>query len=81
MELEEERKLRMTLEHHLTEQQKRIEGLDNTSISADQFTDSTQVYLMEKKHRNKYFNLVISHFPRPRAVREAYGTGYALFFL
>ena len=62
MELEEERKLRMTLEHHLTEQQKKLEGLDNTSISADQFTDSTQVYLMENKPRNKYFNLVISHF-------------------
>ncbi|RLM70294.1 kinesin-related protein 11-like [Panicum miliaceum] len=43
MELEEERKLRMTLEHHLTEQQKLLEGLDNTSISADLFTDSTQL--------------------------------------
>jgi centromeric protein E len=43
MELEEERKLRMTLEHHLTEQQKQLQGLDNTGILADQFTDSTQV--------------------------------------
>nr|TKW01106.1 hypothetical protein SEVIR_8G156400v2 [Setaria viridis] len=42
-ELEEERKLRMTLEHHLTEQQKQLEGLDNTSILADQFTDSIQL--------------------------------------
>ncbi|CAN6372326.1 unnamed protein product [Urochloa humidicola] len=42
MLLEEERKLRMRLEDHLTEQQKKLEGLDNTSISADQFTDSIQ---------------------------------------
>ncbi|CAN6363112.1 unnamed protein product [Urochloa humidicola] len=42
MELEEERKLRMRLEDHLTEQQKKLEGLDNTSISTDQFADSIQ---------------------------------------
>lgn len=53
MELEEERKLRMTLEHHLIEQQKKLEGLDITGISGDQFTDSTQVYFMEKKPGNK----------------------------
>ncbi|KAJ1275789.1 hypothetical protein BS78_05G163200 [Paspalum vaginatum] len=39
MELEEERKLRMTLEHHLTEQQKKLDGLDNAGTSTDQFTD------------------------------------------
>lgn len=49
MELEEERKLRMSLEHHLIEQQKKLDGLDNTGMSGDQFTDSTQVYFMEKK--------------------------------
>ncbi|CAO2144387.1 unnamed protein product [Urochloa humidicola] len=42
MELEEERKLRMRLEDHLIEQQKKLEGLDNSSISADQFADSIQ---------------------------------------
>jgi centromeric protein E len=46
MELEDERKLRMTLEQHLTEQQK-LEA-----ISSDHFTDSIQVYLVEK-HGNK----------------------------
>ncbi|KAG2558117.1 kinesin-like protein KIN-7L [Panicum virgatum] len=66
MELEEERKLRMTLEHHLTEQQK-LEGLDNTSISADQFTDSTQLDALKTPdskytpdgfvaHRSRYSN-------------------------
>ena len=48
MELEDERKLRMTLEQHLTEQQKKLEA-----ISSDHVTDSIQVYLMEKKHGNK----------------------------
>ncbi|KAF8650821.1 hypothetical protein HU200_063728 [Digitaria exilis] len=43
MELEEERKLRMSLEHHLIEQQKKLDGLDNTGMSGDQFTDSTQL--------------------------------------
>ncbi|KAL6842943.1 hypothetical protein ACP4OV_027256 [Aristida adscensionis] len=42
MELEEERKLRETLEYRLAEKQK-LENPDNTSISADQFTDSTQL--------------------------------------
>jgi centromeric protein E len=43
MELEEERKLRETLEHRVAEQQKKLEDLNNTSISAEHFTDSTQV--------------------------------------
>nr|CAB3491723.1 unnamed protein product [Digitaria exilis] len=43
MELDEERKLRMSLEHHLIEQQKKLDGLDNTGMSGDQFTDSTQL--------------------------------------
>ncbi|RLM58973.1 kinesin-related protein 11-like [Panicum miliaceum] len=60
MELEEERKLRI-------EQQKKIEGLDNTSISADQFTDSTQLDALKTPdskyipdgfvaHRSRYSN-------------------------
>jgi centromeric protein E len=48
MELEEEKKLRVTLEQHLTEQQKKLEA-----ISSDHFTDLIQVYLIEKKHGNK----------------------------
>ncbi|OEL15548.1 Kinesin-like protein KIN-7L [Dichanthelium oligosanthes] len=67
MELEEERKLRMTLEHHLTEQQKKLEGLNNTSISADQFTDSIQLDALKTPdskdipdgfvaHRSRYSN-------------------------
>lgn len=47
MELEEEKKLRVTLEQHLTEQQKKLEA-----TSSDHFTDSVQVYLI-KKHSNK----------------------------
>lgn len=46
MELEEEKKLRMTLEKHLTEQKK----LEPTS--SDMFMDSNQVYVMDKKHGN-----------------------------
>ncbi|CAD6256805.1 unnamed protein product [Miscanthus lutarioriparius] len=38
MELEEEKKLRVTLEQHLTEQQKKLEA-----ISSDHFTDSIQL--------------------------------------
>ncbi|KAF8745536.1 hypothetical protein HU200_013437 [Digitaria exilis] len=33
----------MSLEHHLIEQQKKLDGLDNTGMSGDQFTDSTQL--------------------------------------
>ncbi|KAK3119004.1 hypothetical protein QOZ80_9BG0712230 [Eleusine coracana subsp. coracana] len=43
MELEEERKLRETLEHRVAEQQKKLEDLNNTSISAEHFQDSTQL--------------------------------------
>lgn len=43
MELEEERKLRETLEHRVAEQHKKLEDLNNTSISAEHFTDSTQL--------------------------------------
>uniref|UniRef100_A0A0E0BK74 Kinesin-like protein n=1 Tax=Oryza glumipatula TaxID=40148 RepID=A0A0E0BK74_9ORYZ len=42
MELDEERRLRETLEHRLAEQQKMLDGISNTSISPDQFTDSIQ---------------------------------------
>ncbi|KAF0895747.1 hypothetical protein E2562_014356 [Oryza meyeriana var. granulata] len=43
MELEEERRLRETLEHRLAEQQKMLDGINNASISPDQFTDSVQL--------------------------------------
>ncbi|KAL6654793.1 hypothetical protein ACP70R_008258 [Stipagrostis hirtigluma subsp. patula] len=43
MELEEERKLRETLEYRLAEKQNNQVDLDNTSIPAYQFTDSTQL--------------------------------------
>lgn len=43
MELEEERRLRETLEHQLTEQQKMLENHDNIGLSAEQFTDSIQL--------------------------------------
>lgn len=48
MELDEERRLRETLEHRLAEQQKMLDGISNTSIPPDQFTDSIQVCLLEK---------------------------------
>uniref|UniRef100_A0ACD5WUJ5 Uncharacterized protein n=1 Tax=Avena sativa TaxID=4498 RepID=A0ACD5WUJ5_AVESA len=43
MELEEERRLRETLEHRLAEQQKMLENHNNTGISAEQFTDPIQL--------------------------------------
>ncbi|TVU24716.1 hypothetical protein EJB05_27169, partial [Eragrostis curvula] len=43
MELEEERKVRETLEYRLAEQQKKLEDIGSTSISADKFTDATQL--------------------------------------
>ncbi|CAM0873785.1 unnamed protein product [Alopecurus aequalis] len=43
MELEEERRLRETLEHRLAEQQKMLENHNDTGISAEQFTESMQL--------------------------------------
>ncbi|GJN04662.1 hypothetical protein PR202_ga22227 [Eleusine coracana subsp. coracana] len=43
MELEEERKLRETLKHRVAEQQKKLEDLNNISISTEHFQDSTQL--------------------------------------
>jgi hypothetical protein len=48
MELQEERRLRETLEHQLTEQQKMLENHDNIGLSAEQFTDSIQVCLVKQ---------------------------------
>jgi uncharacterized coiled-coil protein SlyX len=45
--MELERKLRETLEHRVAEQQKKLEDLNNTSISAEHFRDSTQIKFME----------------------------------
>ncbi|KAL6842858.1 hypothetical protein ACP4OV_027171 [Aristida adscensionis] len=48
MELEEERKLRETAEHRLAEVHKKQEDLNkSSSISADQFTDSTQLVALK----------------------------------
>uniref|UniRef100_A0A0A9ER83 Kinesin-like protein n=1 Tax=Arundo donax TaxID=35708 RepID=A0A0A9ER83_ARUDO len=52
MELEEERKLRETLQHCLAEKQKMLEDLNNTSISPDQFTDSTQLDTLKTPDSN-----------------------------
>ncbi|KAL5204130.1 hypothetical protein ABZP36_009001 [Zizania latifolia] len=43
MELEEEKRLRETLEHRLAEQQKMLDDLNRTGISPDQFNDSIQL--------------------------------------
>jgi centromeric protein E len=50
MELEEERRLRETLEHRLAEQQQMLENHDDTGLSAKQFTDSIQVCLAKQQH-------------------------------
>lgn len=65
MELEEEKKLRVTLEQQLTEQQKKLEA-----ISSDHFTDSVQVYLIEKKHGNKIVISVL--YGKLKAVHTAH---------
>ena len=50
MELEEERRLRETLEHRLAEQQKKLENHNDGGISAEHFTDSIQVCLAKQRH-------------------------------
>ena len=49
MELEEERRLRETLEHRLAKQ-KMSQNHNNTDISVEQFADSSQVCLVRQQH-------------------------------
>lgn len=49
MELEDERRLRETLEHRLAEQQRILENHNGIGISAKQFTDSIQVCLVKQQ--------------------------------